>query len=53
VRRQQTGFRTPFSYFHNGFAADLDAVVAFYDTRFTIGLSAQDKADLAAFLRSL
>jgi hypothetical protein len=40
-------------YFHNGFAADLDAVVAFYDTRFAIGLSAQDKSDLVAFLRSL
>jgi len=40
-------------YFHNGFAADLDAVVEFYDTRFHIGFSRQDKADLVAFLRSL
>jgi cytochrome c peroxidase len=27
-------FRSPLSYFHNGFAADLDAVVDFYDSRF-------------------
>jgi len=47
------GFRWPLSYFHNGFAADLDAVVDFYDERFHIGLSKQDKADLGAFLRSL
>jgi hypothetical protein len=40
-------------YFHNGFAADLDAVVDFYDTRFHIGFTKQDKADLVAFLRSL
>jgi cytochrome c peroxidase len=40
-------------YFHNGFAADLGAVADFYDARFTIGLTAQDKADLVAFLRSL
>jgi hypothetical protein len=40
-------------YFHNGFAADLDAVVEFYDTRFGIGLTRQDRSDLVAFLRSL
>ena len=40
-------------YFHNGFAATLDAVVDFYDTRFTIGLTPQEKSDLAAFLRAL
>jgi cytochrome c peroxidase len=40
-------------YFHNGFAADLRAVVAFYDQRFAIGLSEDDKADLVAFLRAL
>jgi len=40
-------------YVHNGFAADLDAVVDFYDERFHIGLTKQDKADLGAFLRSL
>jgi cytochrome c peroxidase len=40
-------------YFHNGFAADLDAVVDFYEERFNLGLTKQDKADLVAFLRSL
>jgi hypothetical protein len=40
-------------YFHNGFAADLDAVVEFYDTRFTIGFTKQEKSDLVAFLRTL
>jgi hypothetical protein len=40
-------------YFHNGFAATLDAVVDFYDTRFTIGLTEREKADLVAFLRAL
>jgi cytochrome c peroxidase len=53
VRRQQTGFRSPLSYFHNGFAKDLDAVVDFYDERFAIGLTKYEKADLIAFLRSL
>jgi cytochrome c peroxidase len=53
VRRQQTGFRSTLSYFYNGFAADLDAVVEFYDTRFNVGFSAQEKADLIAFLRAL
>lgn len=40
-------------YFHNGFAADLDAVVDFYDDRFQIGFTAQEKSDLVAFLRTL
>ena len=40
-------------YFHNGFAPTLDAVVDFYETRFNIGLTAREKADLAAFLRAL
>jgi len=40
-------------YFHNGFAKDLDAVVEFYDERFTIRLTRQEKVDLVAFLRSL
>jgi cytochrome c peroxidase len=41
------------SYFHNGFAKDLWSVVDFYDTRFHIGFTKQEKSDLAAFLRSL
>lgn len=40
-------------YFHNGSAATLEDVVNFYDNRFHIGLSRQDKADLVAFLSSL
>ena len=47
------GYRSPLSYFHNGFAKDLDAVVEFYEDRFAIGLTKQEKQDLAAFLRSL
>jgi hypothetical protein len=40
-------------YFHNGMASDLQAVVDFYDARFAIGFTPQEKADLVAFLRSL
>jgi hypothetical protein len=40
-------------YFHNGSAATLSDVVEFYDRRFGIGLTAQQKADLVAFLNAL
>jgi len=40
-------------YFHNGSAQTLEEVVDFYESRFHIGLSAQDKADLVAFLKAL
>ena len=40
-------------YFHNGMAATLRDVVNFYDQRFAIGLSATQKEDLVAFLRTL
>jgi cytochrome c peroxidase len=40
-------------YFHNGFAADLTQVAEFYNTRFDIGLSEQEKADIVAFLKAL
>ncbi|HEY3820450.1 MAG TPA: hypothetical protein VGL81_24965 [Polyangiaceae bacterium] len=40
-------------YFHNGSAADLATVVAFYDQRFAIGLTAAQQADLVAFLQAL
>lgn len=40
-------------YFHNGSAATLRDVVDFYDTRFDLGLTEQEKQDLAAFLRTL
>lgn len=40
-------------YFHNGSAAALEEVVEFYDTRFHIGLTAEEKQDLVAFLKAL
>ncbi len=40
-------------YFHNGSAAGVSDVVDFYDTRFDIGFTAQEKRDLEAFLKSL
>ena len=40
-------------YFHNGSATTLADVVNFYDKRFQIGLTAQEKADLVAFLSAL
>ncbi len=40
-------------YFHDGSAADLNAVIEFYDTRFNIGFTDQEKADLVAFLATL
>ena len=40
-------------YFHNGSAATLLDVVNFYDKRFDLDLSHQQKADLVAFLRAL
>ena len=43
--------RAPF--FHNGAAASLTQVVAFYNLRFAMGLSEQEMSDLAAFLRTL
>jgi len=36
--------------FHNGSAMILEEVVNFYDIRFAIGLTPQEKADLVAFL---
>jgi cytochrome c peroxidase len=40
-------------YFHNGSAATLEDAVDFYDTRFKIGLTRREKADLIAFLNAL
>jgi hypothetical protein len=40
-------------YFHNGSAATLADVVEFYNQRFKIGLTAQQKSDLVAFLSAL
>ncbi|HEX6433858.1 MAG TPA: hypothetical protein VFZ87_06435 [Gemmatimonadales bacterium] len=40
-------------YFHNGIAATLDAVVELYDSKKGLGLTAEQKADLVQYLRSL
>lgn len=40
-------------YFHNGVATTLDAVVEVYNTRKALKLSAQQKADLVQYLKSL
>jgi cytochrome c peroxidase len=40
-------------YFHNGSAVTLMDAVNFYDTRFTLYLTEQEKADLVAFLKTL
>ena len=47
------GLATRAPYFHNGFAADLAAAVDFYNTRFALNLSDQEKSDLIAFLQTL
>lgn len=40
-------------YFHNGAAKDLNEVVNFYNQRFQMNLTEQEKAQLVAFLNSL
>ncbi len=40
-------------YFHNGSAATLQDAVNFYDTRFRLHLSQDQKDDLVAFLKTL
>jgi cytochrome c peroxidase len=40
-------------YFHDGSAATLEAVVQRYNTRRSLGLTAQEIADLAQYLKSL
>jgi cytochrome c peroxidase len=40
-------------YFHNGAAATLSEAVDFYDQRFNLNLTSQQKADLVAFLQTL
>jgi hypothetical protein len=40
-------------YFHNGAARDLNEIVNFYNQRFQMNLSDQDKTNLIAFLNSL
>jgi len=40
-------------YFHNGVAPEIGLLVKFYDNRFQIGLTDQERADLAAFLEAM
>ena len=40
-------------YFHNGSAHSFEDVVNFYDQRFGVGFTDQEKADLIAFLQTL
>ena len=40
-------------YFHNGSAGSLDDVVTYYDKRFKIGFTPQERRDLVAFLGTL
>ena len=40
-------------YFHNGAAANLREVVNFYDQRFSMQLTTEQKSALVAFLNSL
>jgi cytochrome c peroxidase len=40
-------------YFHNGSAKTIEDTVTFYNTRFGMGLTRQEAADLAAFMKAL
>jgi hypothetical protein len=40
-------------YFHNGSAGSLEDVLTFYEKRFNVGFTAQERADLIAFLNAL
>lgn len=40
-------------YFHNGSAATLNDVIDFYNQRFSLSLTPQEKANLVAFLQTL
>jgi cytochrome c peroxidase len=40
-------------YFHDGSAATIQEAINFYDARFNLALTTQEKADLAAFLLAL
>lgn len=47
------GLETQSPYMHNGVSGDLLDILDFYDNRFQIGLSEQEKEDLALFLTTL
>jgi cytochrome c peroxidase len=47
------GVETRSPYFHNGQIDSIENLVDFYNTRFNIGLSDSEKADLVAFVKCL
>ena len=47
------GIESRSPYFHNGSLHTIEDIVTFYDQRFNIGYTAQEAADLAAFLKVL
>lgn len=53
VMQQFRGLAARAPYFANGSARDLQEVVEFYDRRFAIGLSQQEKQDLVNFMSVL
>jgi cytochrome c peroxidase len=53
VLQQFRGLAARAPYFANGSAKDLDAVIEYYDQRFGIHYTEQEKRDLANFLRVL
>ena len=53
VMGQLRGLAARAPYFANGSAQDLRAVIDFYDRRFNIGFSAQERVDLVNFLSVL
>lgn len=53
VMQQLRGLAARAPYFSNGSAATLNDVIDFYNRRYSMGLSGQQKQDLVNFLRSL
>ena len=51
--QQFRGLAARAPYFSNGSAATLRELVDFYDRRYAIGYSEQEKRDLVAFLSAL
>ena len=51
--QQFRGLAARAPYFSNGSARTLRELVDFYDRRYTIGFSEQEKQDLASFLGAL
>jgi hypothetical protein len=47
------GIETRSPYFHNGQIDSIEDLVEFYNTRFNIGLTDDERADLAAFIKVL